>query len=233
MSTSIAVTPPASSNDAGDSVEQLEHDHPGFMWRLLQGLAGMASRLGFRMQVRGVENIPAHGGVLIISNHQSFADPVLLAIHAKRPFAYMAGSWLFKFKPLAWVISSLNAFPVTQGKGDIGAIKETIRVLNDGWVLTIFPEGKRTFDGKMDAVLPGAALVVRRAKVPVVPAIIVGAFEAFPRQNKIPRPGTVRLIYGKPMQLHHLSGQEIVEAMTTRFNELFAEATAWRNEALK
>jgi len=76
-------------------------------------------------------------------------------------------------------------------------------------------------------------LTVRRAKVPVVPAIIVGAFEAFPRQNMFPKPGIVRIIYGKPMDLHHLSGDEIVAIMSRTLEQMFAEATAWRNETVK
>src|ERR1700761_6428334 len=73
--------------------------------------------LKFRLQVFGIHNIPETGGVLVISNHQSALDPVLVAVRARRPFSYMARATLFRNKFFSWLIRSLNAFPVHLGKG--------------------------------------------------------------------------------------------------------------------
>jgi 1-acyl-sn-glycerol-3-phosphate acyltransferase len=200
------------------------------IWIFLQSLAAILMRVFFDLQVRGLHHMPRSGGVLVVSNHQSFLDPVVLAVLHRRPFAFLADAYLFKFKPFGWLIRSLNAFPIQTGKGDVGAIKQTIALLQAGEVLTIYPEGTRSPNGQLQPVLGGAALAIRRAKVPVMPAIIVGAYEAYPRQAKIPRPGRVRVVFDQPVQLDHLKGEEIVTFLQQKFATMFAEANAWRNE---
>jgi 1-acyl-sn-glycerol-3-phosphate acyltransferase len=198
-----------------------------FMYEVLQIVAGIGSRVFFDLKVKGLENLPKSGGVLVVSNHQSYLDPVILAVRLHRPFAYLADAKLFKFGPFAWLIRSLNAFPVKQGKGDVGAMKEVIRLLNEGWVLNVFPEGTRTANGELDEVQPGVALMIRRTNVPVVPAIIHGAFKSWPRHQLLPWPGKVRVMYGPPIDTNGLSGREIVGKLQATFTEMFAEVKAW------
>src|SRR4051812_8155939 len=134
----------------------------------------------FDLKVYGKEHVPKSGGVLIVSNHQSYLDPVLLGVQIERPMSYLAKSELF-FPGFGPLIRALNAFPVRQGEGDVGAMKETIRRLQEGHMLNIFPEGTRTLTGEIDAIQPGVALVIRRAHVPVIPAVIDGSFKAWPK----------------------------------------------------
>jgi len=202
------------------------------IWRSLQTISAILTRVMFNLQVRGRDNMPKAGGALVVSNHQSYLDPVVLAVTFDRPFAFLADSYLFKIGPFAWLIRKLNAFPIEQGKGDVGAVKQTIRLLQEGEVLNVFPEGTRTKDGQLQPVLGGVALAIRRAKVPVIPAIIVGAYEAYPRHRIIPRPGRIRVIYGKPIRLDHLKGDEIVSHIQLTFARMFEEARAWRDESV-
>jgi 1-acyl-sn-glycerol-3-phosphate acyltransferase len=205
-------------------------DQPrSLMWKFCQGIAGILARVAWDLKVRGTEHMPPRGGVLVVSNHQSYIDPVVLTVMFRRRFAYLADAYLFKIKPFAWLISSLNAFPIQTGKGDIGAMKETIRLLQSGEVLNLYPEGTRSRDGTLQPVLGGAALAIRRAKVPVMPAIIVGAYEAYPRHAILPRAGRVRVIFDKPVELHHLKADEIVAFLEQTFARLYAQATAWRD----
>lgn len=207
-----------------DKPQRIRRD---WTWRILQTLAAILVRVLFDLKVRGKHNLPKTGGVLVVSNHQSYIDPVLLAVLMRRPFAYLAEAYLFKIKPFAWLITRLNAFPVKRGAGDVGAMKQTIKLLQDGWVLNLYPEGHRTADGKMLPVQAGVALVVRRAKVPVVPAIIYGAYEAWPRHQKVPSFGRVRVIYRPPIDMNGWSSEQIVQTLTTTFNEMFEEARHW------
>jgi 1-acyl-sn-glycerol-3-phosphate acyltransferase len=202
------------------------------LWRFLQIICAIGVRVFFHLQVRGVENIPQTGGALIASNHQSYLDPVLIAVMSRRRFAFLAHAYLFKFKPFAWLIRALNAFPIEQGKGDVGAMKETIRLLQAGEVLNVYPEGTRSPHGKLQPVQAGVALAIRRAKVPVVPAIIVGAYEAWPKHQLIPRPARVRVMYRPAIELHHLKGDQIVAELERIFREMYAEAIAWRQEEI-
>jgi 1-acyl-sn-glycerol-3-phosphate acyltransferase len=198
------------------------------IWQTLRGAAAILVRLVFNLQVRGTQHLPASGGVLIVANHQSFLDPVVLGVMFNRPMAYLADAYLFKFKPFGWLIRKLHAFPINTGKGDIAAMKEMIRLLQAGEILTVFPEGTRTSDGKLQTIEGGVALAIRRARVPVMPAIIVGAYEAFPRQSKIPRVGKVRVIFDKPRQMHDLKSEQIIAEIDQAFRKLFSEAMAWR-----
>lgn len=196
------------------------------IWRFLQAFCVMMLRVLYDFRVTGRHHVPTTGGVLVVCNHQSYLDPILLGARLWRPMAYLAEAHLFKFKPFAWLIRSLNAFPIQQGKGDIGAMKESIRLLHAGQILNVFPEGTRTEDGKLQPVLGGVAVLIRRAKVPVVPAIITGAYQAWPRHQRLPHPGRIRLHFGEPMHLDGLTSDQIVRTIEETFARMLAEAEA-------
>jgi 1-acyl-sn-glycerol-3-phosphate acyltransferase len=181
------------------------------------------STLAHDLKVYGLEHVPQEGGVVIASNHQSNLDPVLLAVQLRRPVSFLAKSELFENKLLGWVISNLNAFPVRQGEGDVGAVKETIRRLQEGHALVVYPEGSRSQTGEMMPILGGIGIIVRRAGVPVVPVVIEGSFAAWPKGSRLPRPHPVRVMYGPPMHLSKLRGAEIVERIGTTLNRMFVE----------
>jgi 1-acyl-sn-glycerol-3-phosphate acyltransferase len=177
----------------------------------------------FDLKAYGVRNVPKTGGVLLVSNHQSYLDPVLLGVQVLRPISYLAKSELFANPVFGWLIRQCNAFPVRQGAGDIGAVKETILRLQEGGALNIFPEGSRSEDGKLQPIERGASLVIRRAKVPVVPVVIQGSFRAWPKGRKIFRGTPIRLLYGPPMQLAHLRPDEISKIIESTFRSMLAE----------
>jgi 1-acyl-sn-glycerol-3-phosphate acyltransferase len=181
--------------------------------------------LWFDLKVYGVEKVPKQGGVLIVSNHQSFLDPVLFACKLPRPLSFFAKSELFENKFFGAFIRSLNAFPVRQGEGDIGAVKEVIRRLHEGHALNVYPEGSRTFNGEIDKMQPGVGLMIRRAQVPVVPAVIDGSFQAWPRggKHKIFRPHPIRIVFGDPVELHHLKGPHLIERVGNTLNTMLKD----------
>ena len=137
--------------------------------------------LAFRVRVFGQLNVPRRGGVLIVSNHQSYLDPVLLSLGFERSVSFMARRTLFRNRAFGRLIAALNAFPVTRGGLDIAAMREAVRRLQNGECLVVFPEGTRTSDGKIAPLRPGILAIAERADVPIVPAVIEGAFEAWPR----------------------------------------------------
>lgn len=195
--------------------------HP--VWKFLQAISRVATTLAFDLKVYGAHRVPQEGGVLLVSNHQSYLDPVLLGVRLHRPLSYMAKSELFKHRAFAWLIRSLGAFPVKQGAGDVGAMKETIARLQEGRALNIFPEGSRTEDGELMPIEKGIGLVIRKAKVPVVPVVIHGSFRAWPRKHKLPRPYPIRILYGHPLDLASMDREQIMATIDRRFHEMFAE----------
>ncbi len=178
------------------------------------------------LKVYNVTNVPLSGGVLLLSNHQSFVDPAFIASKLPRKLSFLARSGLFDPILFGWLIRQLNAFPVKQGKGDVGAMKQSIALLQQGKALLMFPEGQRTENGRMQEIAPGAALIVKRAKVPIVPVAIEGAFHVWPKHRIMPRTGKVRINFGKPVLLHDLDSRSIVPEIDRHIRTLLDELHA-------
>jgi 1-acyl-sn-glycerol-3-phosphate acyltransferase len=135
---------------------------------------------------RGGRHLPADGPALLVANHQSFIDPLLVAMAAGRPLTFLARSDLFDHSPFAKLIDRYGAVPIDRGFGKAG-IERVLELLAAGRRVLLFPEGSRTDDGRLLPLKPGVSLLVRRAGVPVVPVGIAGAFEAWPRDRLLPR----------------------------------------------
>lgn len=176
----------------------------------------------FRVRVYHRERLPAAGGALVVSNHQSYLDPILVAVGMRRPFHPMARESLFRFGPFAMLIRSLHAFPVRRSEADLGAIREALRRLRDGRVVLMFPEGTRTRDGSIGALRGGPATVASRAGVPLVPVVIDGSFEAWPRWCRLPRPHRIRVGYGRSVSPEGMAGRDPDEVMAEVREEMLA-----------
>ena len=131
-----------------------------------------AYKILYRYKIKNKGAIPAEGGVILASNHMSFADPVLLKKKKKRRLYFMAKQELFKNKFAASVIRALGAFPVERGAGDGKALKTGGDILKEGNVMTIFIEGTRTKTGDLLRPRSGCALVAQQMQLPVVPCCI-------------------------------------------------------------
>lgn len=168
----------------------------------------------FRGRAFGVRNVPHTGGVLLVSNHQSFLDPMLATLAIPRECHYMARDTLFDHNGLREVMTYLNAFPIKRDTADMRGIKETLRRLKAGHVVLTFPEGTRTRDGSIGPMRGGVAVLGRKARVPLVPTLVQGAFKCWPRTAKWPRPSPVIVAYGEPVYPHEhpeWSDEECVE----------------------
>jgi 1-acyl-sn-glycerol-3-phosphate acyltransferase len=147
----------------------------------------------------GVENIPDEGGLVMASNHQCFLDPMLVGMGSKRKLSFMARASAFKIPLIGRWMTSLGVFPVQRGTADLGAIRKGVEVVSSGQILLVFPEGTRTEDGTIGALKPGCILIAQKAGSPIIPVAIRGAYEAWPRQNKLPWFGKVTVAYGPPI----------------------------------
>jgi len=197
----------------------------GLLWVLCRTL-GVAV-FGFRS--RFVEPLPKEGGLIVLSSHQTFLDPLLLGLATDRRLSSLARSSLYRFKPFAAVITALDAVPIDRESSAIKAMKVVIARLKRGAAVTIFPEGSRTEDGQLGEFKSGFALIAKRASVPIVPVAIVGGFECWPRTRLLPRPGRIRLEFGEILtaeQVAAMSEQEIFAVCTQRIRDLDAKARA-------
>ena len=191
-------------------------------YKTIRGMSRVTTTLAFDLKVYKQDYVPMRGGVVIASNHQSYLDPVLIASQLKRPLSFLAKSELFENKYFGWLIRNLNAFPVKQGAGDVGAVKETIRRLQEGHALNLFPEGSRCDDGEIGPMQAGIGLIIRKAGVPVVPAAIDGSFQAWPKTRTLPKPRPIRMLYGPPMELDNLKAAEIVKRIDVTLRGLLS-----------
>jgi 1-acyl-sn-glycerol-3-phosphate acyltransferase len=175
---------------------------------LLHRSLQLAAVLAYRVRYLGRENIPASGGVLVVSNHQSHLDPPLVGIGCRRQMNYLARETLFRFAPFRWLISSVNSIPIDRDGIGLGGIKEALRRLKRGEMVLIFPEGTRTRDGKIARFRPGFTALAVRSGAAILPVALDGAFQAYPRSRKFPGPGRIRVCYGPPMMPAELAGRD-------------------------
>lgn len=159
-------------------------------------------RLFQPIYVDGLENFDMEKPFILCANHMSNWDVVALYLACPRLINFMAKAELFKFKPLGWLLYKVGAFPVRRGENDITAIKTAMKVLKDGEVLGIFPEGTRS-NGEDAQAKGGAVLIASKTNVPIVPAAIIADYKIF-------RPVHIKI--GEPMDMsadHRLTGEEI------------------------
>ena len=141
-----------------------------FFYNLLRFIVIGMLKLWFNLKFEGKENIPKDGSNIFASNHRSYLDPVLICLPTRIPNTFMAKEELFRTnKFFVWLIKLFGAFPVSRGKGDMGAINMSFEKLNSGRNLVIFPEGTRSHDGKVGRGKTGVALIAAVAQCPVIP----------------------------------------------------------------
>ncbi len=141
----------------------------------------------FRFQWRGREHLPQGTGALICSNHQSYFDPVLVGICFRHQINFLARETLFRTFLFGPLIRYLEAIPLDRDGLGVSGIKETLRRLRRGEMVLVFPEGTRTVDGQVAALKPGFCALARRGRVPILPAGMDGAYDAWPRSQRLPR----------------------------------------------
>jgi len=195
---------------------------------------------GWSLRVAGRRHMPATGPVLVVSNHQSFFDPVLVGLASRRYLAYLARKTLFKNRYLRGVIESLDAIPIDQEGLGIDGLKAVLEKLSQGKAVLVFPEGHRTFDGGLQELMAGVTLLVKKVKAPIVPVGIAGAFDSWPREAKWPTAapvflppwaGTIGVSIGEPIDpttLQHLGRDGMLAAVRSAIDRQWRHADSIR-----
>jgi cytidylate kinase len=200
------------------------YQSPKFRWfRLARWFCKVFCETIFRLHPAGRENVPDQGPLVLICNHQSFLDPVLCGIFVKRPLYFLARDSLFRGF-FGRLIASVNTIPVKRGAADLSAMKTIISKLKEGSGVCLFPEATRTNDGRITPFKPGFGLLCRRGGAAVVPVVIDGAFEAWPRHKKLFSPGGhIMICYGKCIpaeQVRRMGDRKLAEVLTDTLRQM-------------
>lgn len=193
--------------------------------------------VGFSYRAEGRRNIPKTGPALIIANHESYIDPLLVGLASPRHLYYLARKTVFRGL-LGKFLRSVNTYPVDQEGVAKEGLKAMLDLLEAGKPVLIFPEGQRSFDGVMQAFRPGVHLLIKRTDAPIVPVGIAGAHEALPRGRKYPiptpspiffgpGPSTLAVSVGKPIPASRYKGMPREQVL----RELFEEVKKVQEEA--
>lgn len=155
----------------------------------------------FGLHVKGAEHLPAGGPFILAANHHNYLDGVVLGVTVPRKIAFLVMPGVYGATPLhPPFYRHVGSIPISLERPDPGAIKRTLKVLEDGGVIGIFPEGPFSLEGRLVQGQPGVALIALRAGVPVVPVGIRGTYEALlGRGWHLPRPHPLTIRFGRPL----------------------------------
>lgn len=169
------------------------------LWWTLQKLLQVLCAVLFRYQASGIENVPREGPALLLINHQSYLDPILVGLPLDRPVSMVARKNLYQIPLFGRLLKGLYGLEIDRDSPGTAVIREIVRRLDHGFLIAIFPEGTRSSGTQLGPIKPGFVSILRRANVPIIPVGIAGADRALPRGASFPRPTKIRVTFGEPI----------------------------------
>lgn len=220
----------------------MTHDGTEARWfySMLRGLVTVLFPALFTLRIEGLEHLPASGPVMLAANHAAWIDIPLVSYKVPRITHYMAKVELFAMPFIGTVVRLLGAFPVRRGEGDRESLRTAVRLLKEGQIVNIFPEGHRSH-GQLIRGLPGVALIALMADAPVVPVAVINSRAVFHAFHP-----TVTIRYGEPFTVAKSGakytkddvargGEEIMlriaALLPPEYRGVYAEAAAAREAA--
>jgi len=199
---------------------------PQWALDVIRPVVGGVSRVFFKIEFRGVENVPPDGGLIVAANHQTYFDPFWLSLKIKRPTRYLAWSAAFKWPFVGTCLVWFGAWPLALEGSDPAPIRRSLQWLREGGAVVIFPEGGRsTSTGELERFKAGAVRLALEANVPILPVTIKGGNRIWPRGWRFPRTGKVVITY-HPLYHAEQSATEETRAAAKRETERLARVIA-------
>ncbi len=192
--------------DRGGWATPISWSRIAFYWGI-KTAAWPVTRFYVRMRVIGPDHVPRRGRCIVVANHTSYADAVVLGSACPRRLNFLITEPIYRLLRLRWFYYMMGAIPLAPEGADTGALRRALRVLGREGAIGIFPEGQRVAEGDVAAGRGGVGLLAARTGAPVVPAAIVGAREVMPIGSAFPRPHALRVIFGEPMRFPAWEGR--------------------------
>lgn len=220
--------------DETPSQKLADPDHPSIFWRIAQRLFQIMFVGWTQLRIKGREQIPRTGGGLVISNHQSYLDPVVLQVALPRPISFLARDTLFRVPFLKLLFWFAHVFPLKREATSTATIRGALGRMKHGYLVGMFPEGTRSRDGSLGEFKPGFIALVRRAKLPIYPVGIAGSGRASPRGKFAFLRKQITMVYGKPLIYDELEPfckkgreKEFVQFIKDRVGDCQQQAEDW------
>lgn len=216
------------------TLESSRHDvgvHRNAYWWTLQFALQNFFAMWLNYRAYKIGNLPKSGGGLLVANHQSYLDPLLVGLPLTRPVSFLARDSLFKVPVIGWILRNTYVMPINREAASTASLRECLKRMEEGYLVGMFPEGTRSLDGMIGELKPGFLALIRRSNLPVYPVGIAGAYEAFPKGAWFIRPKPVRVVYGEPITREELAPYlekgreaECTEFIRERLERCFVEA---------
>lgn len=157
--------------------------------RMLRRTTHATLQLLYRLKATGLENVPREGPAVLISNHPSYFDPAAIyaSLFPRRRVHFMAWERLWRVPAVAWVLDRYDAFPVKLDGTDRDSYRQAARLLDQGEIIGIFPEGGRGWEDEFRPTKRGGVRLAIRHRAPILPVAVSGGRRIWPRQSRYPR----------------------------------------------
>lgn len=179
-------------------------------YRFGRAIIKLLNLILYNIHVEGEENIPETGGVVLCPNHISNYDPLAVATHMKRQVHFLAKAELYKNFIVRKVLLAVGTIPVDRGKVSLETLKESLRVLKNGEILGIFPEGTRVKNGERKKPMEGFVVFALKTKSPILPVHIEGEYKFR---------GKINIKFGKPIELNEYYGNKVKPEEMSKISE--------------
>ena len=179
-------------------------------YRFGRAIIKLLNLILYNIHVEGEENIPETGGVVLCPNHISNYDPLAVATHMNRQVHFLAKAELYKNFIVRKVLLAVGTIPVDRGKVSLETLKESLRVLKNGEILGIFPEGTRVKNGERKKPMEGFVVVALKTKSPILPVHIEGEYKFR---------GKINIKFGKPIELNEYYGKKVKPEEMSKISE--------------
>jgi 1-acyl-sn-glycerol-3-phosphate acyltransferase len=201
------------------------------IYHFLHLLVYLLAKPLFRYRAIGTEHIPRQGSGIIASNHASYLDPIFVGLGIRRRINYLAKKELFSNRLAGYFLRNLlRALPIDRERMDRNTLRETYNLLKTNELVLMFPEGTRTYDGKLNPAKMGIGMIAYNTKVPVIPVYIDGSYTILSRTTTAIRFKNCSVYYGPPVDLHAFYTQQRSKELYKAISEKIMDAISTLEE---